>query len=76
MIVLTAKGGIDSAVEAMRAGANDFLVKPASPERITVSIRNAAQDRHAVRRSHAAEEEDRQPPRFEDLIAKAPTCGR
>ena len=39
MIVLTAKGGIDSAVEAMRAGASDFLVKPASPERITVSIR-------------------------------------
>ena len=41
VIVLTAKGGIDSAVEAMRTGANDFLVKPASPERITVSIRNA-----------------------------------
>jgi len=40
VIVLTAKGGIDSAVEAMRAGADDFLVKPASPERITVSIRN------------------------------------
>lgn len=41
VIVLTARGGIDSAVEAMRAGANDFLVKPASPERIAVSIRNA-----------------------------------
>ena len=41
VIVLTAKGGIDSAVEAMRAGASDFLVKPASPERISVSIRNA-----------------------------------
>src|ERR1700742_165886 len=40
VIVLTAKGGIDSAVEAMRAGANDFLAKPASPERIAVSIRN------------------------------------
>ncbi len=41
VIVLTAKGSIESAVEAMRAGASDFLVKPASPERITVSIRNA-----------------------------------
>jgi DNA-binding NtrC family response regulator len=41
VIVLTARGGIDTAVEAMRAGACDFLVKPASPERITVSIRNA-----------------------------------
>jgi DNA-binding NtrC family response regulator len=41
VIVLTAKGGIDSAVDAMRAGASDFLVKPASPERIKVSIQNA-----------------------------------
>ncbi len=41
VIVLTARGGIDSAVEAMRGGASDFLVKPASPERIAVSIRNA-----------------------------------
>jgi DNA-binding NtrC family response regulator len=41
VIVLTARGGIDAAVEAMRAGANDFLVKPASPERIKVSIQNA-----------------------------------
>jgi DNA-binding NtrC family response regulator len=40
VIVLTAKGGIEAAVQAMRAGANDFLVKPASPERIIVSIRN------------------------------------
>ena len=40
VIVLTATGGVDSAVEAMRAGANDFLVKPASPERMTASIRN------------------------------------
>src|ERR1700712_3847136 len=40
VIVLTARGGIDSAVEAMRAGANAFLVKPASPERIAISIRN------------------------------------
>ena len=41
VIVLTAQGGIDSAVSAMRAGADDFLVKPASPERIQVSIQNA-----------------------------------
>jgi DNA-binding NtrC family response regulator len=40
VIVLTGKGGIEAAVQAMRAGANDFLVKPASPERIIVSIHN------------------------------------
>ncbi len=34
MIVLTASGGIDTVVQAMQAGAQDFLVKPAAPERI------------------------------------------
>ncbi|HEY2658572.1 MAG TPA: sigma-54 dependent transcriptional regulator [Caulobacteraceae bacterium] len=41
VVVLTATGGIDTVVQAMQAGAQDFFVKPASPERITVSIRNA-----------------------------------
>lgn len=41
IIVLTASGGIDTVVKAMQTGATDFFVKPASPERILVSIRNA-----------------------------------
>ena len=43
VIVLTATGGIDTVVQAMQAGAQDFFVKPACPERIMVSIRNALQ---------------------------------
>jgi len=41
IIVLTGHGGVDTAVQAMQAGAVDFLIKPASPERIMVSVRNA-----------------------------------
>ena len=41
VIVLTAQGGIDTVVEAMQNGAADFFVKPASPERVMVSINNA-----------------------------------
>jgi DNA-binding NtrC family response regulator len=41
VIVQTAHGGIDTVVSAMRAGATDFFVKPVSPERLEVSIRNA-----------------------------------
>ncbi|MCB2098867.1 MAG: sigma-54-dependent transcriptional regulator [Parvularculaceae bacterium] len=41
VIVLTAQGGIDTVVEAMQNGATDFFVKPASPERVIVSINNA-----------------------------------
>ena len=41
IIMLTAQGGIDTVVEAMQKGAADFFVKPASPERVVVSINNA-----------------------------------
>ncbi|MBL8573514.1 MAG: sigma-54-dependent Fis family transcriptional regulator [Hyphomicrobiaceae bacterium] len=41
VIVQTANGGVDVAVNAMRAGAFDFVVKPVSPERLQVSIANA-----------------------------------
>ena len=40
-IVQTAHGSIDAAITAMRAGAVDFVVKPVSPERLEVSIKNA-----------------------------------
>src|SRR5665213_125491 len=71
VIVLTAKGGIDSAVEAMRAGANDFLVKPASPERIAVSIRNQLKIgvlSHEVTRLKKKTDNRLS---FEDLVAKS-----
>jgi DNA-binding NtrC family response regulator len=41
VIVQTAHGGIDNVLSAMRAGATDFVVKPASPERLEISLRNA-----------------------------------
>ncbi|ADZ69300.1 sigma-54-dependent transcriptional regulator [Polymorphum gilvum] len=40
VIVQTAHGGIDTVVNAMTAGAQDFVVKPVAPERLDVSIRN------------------------------------
>ncbi len=41
VIVQTAHGGIDNVVSVMRAGATDFVVKPASAERLQVSLHNA-----------------------------------
>ena len=40
VIVQTAHGGIDNVVSAMRAGAQDFVVKPVGLERLQVSLRN------------------------------------
>src|ERR1700755_237637 len=41
IVVQTAHGGIDNVVSAMRAGAQDFVVKPVGIERLQVSLRNA-----------------------------------
>jgi DNA-binding NtrC family response regulator len=41
VIVQTAHGGIDNVISAMRAGAQDFMVKPVGMERLQVSLRNA-----------------------------------
>lgn len=41
VIVETGQDSIDAAVEAMRAGAYDFVLKPASQERISSAIANA-----------------------------------
>ena len=57
VIVQTARGSIDTAVKAMRAGAFDFVVKPASPERLQTAVANALKveaSASAARRAGAA----------------------
>jgi len=49
VIVVTSGGSISSAVESMRAGAYDFLVKPFSPERLQVTLSNAMELRRLKR---------------------------
>ncbi len=45
IIAITANGSVNRAVEAMRAGAHDFLVKPFDESRLLNAVRNALQDR-------------------------------
>lgn len=41
VVVITAHGSMQTAVDAMRAGAADFLVKPFTAERLKVTLKNA-----------------------------------
>lgn len=73
VIVLTADGSVARAVDAMRAGAADFIVKPVSPERLDVSIRNALA---LSTLTHEVERLTRQTENrldFEDLVAVSPS---
>lgn len=46
VVVITASDDLKTAVDAMKAGANDFVVKPFSPGRLQVSISNLMKLRH------------------------------
>ena len=71
VIVLTAQGGIETVVSAMRAGADDFLVKPASPERILVSIRNCLKVKALTGEVQRLKKRTGGHLSFSDLIAKS-----
>ncbi len=76
VIVQTAQGGIDTVVSAMRNGAFDFVVKPASPERLQTAITNAlkveaagGEVRRSVRRGSGLLT-------FRDLVTRSPAMDR
>ena len=75
VIVQTAQGGIDTVVLAMRNGAFDFVVKPASPERLRTAVANAlkvealeADARRAQRKGSVIG--------FKDIVTRSPAMDK
>jgi DNA-binding NtrC family response regulator len=62
VVLMTAFGSIDSAVEAMRAGAFDYITKPFEPEAVLLTVERALERR-------ALEEENRRLRRAVDQTA-------
>jgi DNA-binding NtrC family response regulator len=75
IVVMTAWGSVEIAVEAMRRGARDFVQKPWDNERLLSILRTQAELARALRRGQRLEAENlalrEQPPT--DLIAQAPS---
>ena len=72
VVVLTAHSGVRNVVDAMRAGASDFLVKPASAERIRSAIDNALESNALVGELEPVTERFVETLSFEDLIGASP----
>jgi len=53
VVVMSAFGSIDLAVEAMHAGAYDYMSKPFKPDEVVLALRKA-QERERLRRENAA----------------------
>ncbi len=57
VVIITAEGSVKVAVEAMRHGAFDFIMKPFNRDRLRVTVRNALEHRRlSDRLAEAAEE--------------------
>ncbi|PCI87156.1 MAG: sigma-54-dependent Fis family transcriptional regulator [Hyphomicrobiales bacterium] len=75
-IVQTAQGGIDTIVKAMQKGAKDFMVKPASTERILISIKNALETKQLHKEINRINKKSLGRFTFNDLIASSPAMDR
>lgn len=76
VIVQTGQGGIETVVQAMRAGAFDFVVKPVSPERIATSISNAMKLDQREVKARAGRRSRSGSVGFDDIVSASPAMLR
>jgi len=72
VIVMSAYGSIDLALEAMKAGAYDYVGKPFKPDEIVLALRKAEERESLRRENRALKEQIRAENQFESILAKSP----
>jgi two-component system response regulator AtoC len=76
VIVMTAYGGIELAIQAMKKGAYDYLPKPFSPDQLVLTLKKA-EERESLRREVSRlREEVSIERRYREIIAKSPAMTR
>ena len=76
VVVITAYGTIENAVEAMKNGACDYITKPLSPEQIKLAIQKASQHKNLLNENRYLRSEVSQRYNFEQLIGRSPQMRR
>ena len=76
IIVQTANSSIETVITAMRKGAADFFVKPASPERLIISLQNALKRNELERCLRSERNRLSGKFGFDDIITQAPIMDR
>jgi DNA-binding NtrC family response regulator len=71
VIVMTAYGTVESAVEAMRSGAQDFVLKPFDLDQLELKVEKALEHRRLLARIEAYDRETIIP-RFENIVGESP----
>ncbi|CAN5681194.1 sigma-54 dependent transcriptional regulator [soil metagenome] len=71
VIVMSAYGNIDLALEAMKAGAYDYVSKPFKPDEIVLALKKAEERESLRRENRALKEQIQQKAQFESMLAKS-----
>ena len=71
VIILTGHGTIESAVQAMRDGAYDFLTKPVNLDRLSLLVKRALSNRELVLQNRALQDELEKKNQFASIIGKS-----
>ena len=72
VIILTGHGTIESAVNAMREGAYDFLTKPVNLDRLALLVKRALSNRDIVLQHRALQEELENQHQISHILGKSP----
>ena len=71
VIVMSAYGSNDLAIEAMKSGAYDYVSKPFKPDEIVLTLKKAEERETLRRENRALREEIRKEHRFDGILAKS-----
>ncbi len=70
-LVMTAYGTVESAVEAMKAGAHDYVLKPFDLEELELKVEKALEHRRLLARLQVFDR-DTVIPKFENIVGESP----
>ena len=71
VIVMSAYGTVDQAIDAMKAGAYDYIQKPFKADEVVMALRKAQERESLKRENNALKREIQREHTFEDLLAKS-----
>src|SRR5580704_15555105 len=71
VIVMSAYGNVDLALEAMKAGAYDYVSKPFKPDEVVLALRKAEERETLRRENRALREQIQKENQFESILAKS-----
>lgn len=73
VIVMSAYGNTDLAIEAMKAGAYDYIQKPFRQDEVVLTLLKAEEREQLRRENRALKDEVLKEHKFEDFVAKSPS---